>query len=64
MSGFEESLVWVKDKEGKDFLCTLNSECNETLNDTRGIPHKLEELSRCERVSCRAVDEVLGVEWW
>jgi len=64
MSGFEESLIWIKDKDGKEFLCTLNSECNETMDSDRKIPHNLEELSMCERVSCREVDEVLGVEWW
>ena len=64
MSGFEESLVWVKDKEGKDFICILNSECNEALNGNRKLPHSLEELSMCERVGCREVEEVLGGGWW
>lgn len=64
MNRFEENLVWVKDTEGSDYLCTLNSECNETFNDNRKIPHTLEDLSTCERVSCRNVEEALGVEWW
>ena len=60
-------LFWVKDKEGRDFACTLDSECNDTLerlDSSREIPQKLEELSACERVSCRDVNEILGVEWW
>ena len=64
MSRFEENLVWVKDIKGKEYLCTLNSERNETLNDDQEFPHKFEELSTRERVSCRDVEEVLGVEWW
>lgn len=63
MSKFEENLIWVKDNKGRDYLCTLDREFNET-NDNREIPHKLEELSTVERVSCRDVEEALGVEWW
>jgi hypothetical protein len=64
MNKFEDNLIWVKDNEGKEYLCTLNSECNETLNEDRELPRKFEELSMCERVSCRDVEEALGVEWW
>ena len=64
MGRFEQNLVWVKDIEGREYLCTLNSECNETLSDNREIIQNLEELSMCERVGCQDVEEVLGVEWW
>lgn len=65
MNEFERRLVWVNDKEGREYLCTLDSECNETLKRLdRETPKKIEELSACERVSCRDVEEVLGVEWW
>jgi hypothetical protein len=64
MNDLERNLVWVTDNQGKEFLCTLDSECNDALESNRKIPQKFEELSMCERVSCRDVDEVLGVEWW
>ena len=67
MNEYERRLVWVNDKEGREYLCTLDSECNATferLESSREIPNSLEELSACERASCRDVEEVLGVEWW
>ena len=60
--------VWVNDKEGKEFICTLDSmcsldECNEvisTLDSNRKIPNKFEELSEHERASCRSSASIFG----
>ena len=50
-----ERLIVVRDKEGKKFVCTMESECNESfcrLDGSRTIPRNLEELSKHERSSC------------
>lgn len=60
--------VLVKDTEGKELICTLDSicsldECNEvvcTLEGNREIPIKFEELSARERSSCRRSVSVMG----
>jgi len=67
MNGFGCS-IWVNDKEGKEYICTLDSlcsldACNEvvfTLDSNREIPNKLDELSAHERSSCRASVSVFG----
>ena len=56
MKEIERDLIWINDKAGRDYLCTLDS--------NRAMPVKFEELSPQERVTCRNVEEVLAVEWW
>lgn len=59
----------VNDNEGREFICTLdNSVCtlderNEvvcTLESTRKIPTKFEELSETERSTCRSSISIPG----
>jgi hypothetical protein len=60
----DKGLVWVNDKEGREFVCALNGDCNDSLRGRdQEIPRKLEELSECEQVSCRVVNK-FGIEWW
>ncbi len=49
------NLVWVNDKDGKEFVCTLDS--NESKK-------KYEELTEHERKSCTNVNEIVGTERW
>lgn len=58
-----KGLIWVNDNEGREFVCALDGDCNDNLGSNRKIPEKFEELSACERVSCRVVNK-FGVEWW
>ncbi len=55
MYGYE-SLVWVNDKDGKEFVCSLDS--------NRESPKKYDDLSEHERQSCRNVNEIVGTERW
>jgi hypothetical protein len=55
MIGYE-GLVWVNDKDGKEFVCSLDS--------NRKSPKQLDELSEHERSSCRDVNEIVGTERW
>jgi len=58
-----KGLVWVNDEEGRDFVCALDGDCDDTLRRDKEIPRKLGELSECEQVSCRVVNK-FGIEWW
>ena len=55
MIGYE-GLVWVNDKEGREFVCTLDS--------NRKNPRTFEDLSEHERSSCCNVNEIVGTERW
>ncbi len=55
MSGYE-NLVWVNDRDGSEFVCTLDSN-HDTI---RGF----EDLSEHERQSCTNVNEIVGTERW
>ena len=55
MYGYE-NLVWVNDKEGKEFVCRLDG--------YRDGPKKFDDLSEHERLSCRNVNEIIGTERW
>lgn len=56
MYGYE-SLVWVNDKDGKEFVCSLDSGHQDT-------PRRFDDLSEHERMSCRNVNEIIGTERW
>lgn len=56
MYGYE-NLVWVSDKDGKEFVCALDRHDDTT-------PTRFDELSEHERQSCRDVNEIIGTERW
>ncbi len=51
-----ESLVWVRDDNGKEFSCTLDA----SRNGVRSI----HDLNEHERASCMDVNLIVGTERW
>jgi hypothetical protein len=56
MKGGYESIVWIKDKNGKEFACyiddiTTNADVKQALSDT-------------EKARCLDVNELVGTERW
>ena len=54
--GGYESLVWVRDKDGKQYACSLNA--------LKGNIKEKEELTEEERASCMDVSLLIGTERW
>jgi hypothetical protein len=50
------SMIWVNDREGREFVCTADFE---HMDEKR-----LEGLSDRERKSCLNVNEIVGTERW
>ena len=55
MSGYE-SLAWIKDKHGKEYVCPISVLKGDTRNR--------EELSDEERQQCMDVNQIIGTERW
>ncbi len=55
-SGGYESLVWIRDKDGKEYACPIDA-------FTRNI-NAIEELSEAERAQCMDVNLLVGTERW
>jgi len=53
--GGYESMVWVRDKDGKEYACYLK--------DIKGIKAK-EELTEEEKSKCVDVSTIIGTERW
>lgn len=53
-SGYEQ-LIWVKDKRGKEYVCSL---------DDLAINKSYEQLSQEEIKSCSDVNQIVGTERW
>jgi hypothetical protein len=53
--GGYESMVWVRDKDGKEYACYLK--------DIKGIKTK-EQLTEEERAKCIDVSQIVGTERW
>lgn len=53
-SGYE-SLAWLNDKDGKEFVCSLENSKNVT---------SFEQLSDEERSQCSDVNQIVGTERW
>ena len=53
--GGYESMVWVRDKDGKEYACYLK--------DIKGIKTK-EQLTEEERAQCIDVSQIVGTERW
>lgn len=52
-SGYE-SLVWINDGNGKEFVCSLEEKEARTFED----------LSEEERARCTDVNQIVGTERW
>lgn len=55
-TGGYESMVWIRDKNGKEYACYLN--------DIKGKIKKKEELTDEQRAKCLDVSEIVGTERW
>ena len=53
-SGYE-SLIWVNDKDGKEYVCTLEDSENIRFFD---------QLSEDDRNLCADVNQIVGTERW
>ena len=54
--GGYESMVWIRDKDGKEYACYLDA--------LKGnIKHK-DQLTEEERANCLDVSEIVGTERW
>ena len=55
MKGGYESLVWVNDRNGKEYVCYL-----ENIENIRSF----DQLSDDERKQCSDVNQIVGTERW
>jgi hypothetical protein len=56
MNGGYESMVWIRDKNGREYACYLD--------DIKGKIKTGEELTAAERAKCLEVNEIVGTERW
>jgi len=56
IQGGFRNLVWVRDKNGKEYVCSVAS--------LKGDIRTKEELSSEERASCADVSIIVGTERW
>jgi hypothetical protein len=56
MKGDYGSLAWVNDKEGHEFVCTVDKD---HLKET-----KFENLNDNEKSTCQNVNQIVGTERW
>jgi hypothetical protein len=54
--GGYESLVWIRDKDGKEYACSLEA--------LKGNIKEKEELTDEERARCMDVSLLIGTERW
>ena len=55
MSGYE-SLAWIKDKNGKEYVCPISA-LNGDINDRK-------DLTEEEKKQCMDVNQIIGTERW
>ena len=55
MKGGYEQLVWVNDKQGKEYVCNL---------DDLAMNKSFELLSQEEKKRCSDVNQIVGTERW
>lgn len=55
MGGYE-SLAWIKDKNGKEYVCAIDALNGDTSDRT--------ELNDEERKACMDVNLIIGTERW
>jgi hypothetical protein len=56
MKGGYESIVWIKDKDGKEYACYID--------DINQDAHVKQALSSAEQERCLDVNELVGTERW
>ena len=56
MKGDYDSMIWVNDKEGREYVCTADFE---HINEKQ-----LDRLSEDERRTCSDVNLIVGTERW
>ena len=56
-SGGYESMVWIRDKDGKEYACYLD-------DDVKGRIKKKEDLTEEEKAKCLDVSQIVGTERW
>ena len=49
-----ESLIWLNDKEGHEYVCSLEN----------SDKHSFEELTEEEKRKCTNVNQIVGTERW
>ena len=54
--GGYESLVWIRDKDGKEYACSVKA--------LKGNIKEKEELTDEEREKCMDVSQLIGTERW
>ena len=54
MKGGIESLVWLNDKKGKEYVCSLKDNTKKSY----------EELTEEEKRKCADVNNIVGTERW
>lgn len=53
MKGGYDSLTWLNDKDGKEYVCSINNSRNVT---------SFEQLTEEEKAKCSDVNEMVGTE--
>ncbi|MFT5698276.1 MAG: hypothetical protein ACI8ZB_001130 [Desulforhopalus sp.] len=53
-SGYE-SLTWLNDRDGKEYVCTIEAQEGKT---------SFEQLTEEEKKNCSNVNEIVGTERW
>ena len=54
--GGYESMVWIRDKEGKEYACYLDA--------LKGNIKEKDQLTEVEKANCLDVSEIIGTERW
>jgi hypothetical protein len=54
--GGYESMVWIRDKEGKEYACYLDA--------LKGNIKEKDQLTEEEKANCLDVSEIIGTERW
>jgi hypothetical protein len=55
-TGGYESMVWIRDKDGKEYACYLDA--------LKGNIKDKDQLTEEERANCLDVSEIIGTERW
>lgn len=54
MKGGYELLTWINDKQGKEYVCSLDNSENKTFD----------QLTEEEKKQCADVNQIVGTERW
>ena len=56
MKGGYESLVWIMDRDGKEYACYLD--------DIKGKIREKDDLTEEEKAKCIDINQIIGTERW